>query len=343
VVEICRALAADAQLILMDEPTSSLQRADVDRLFAAIRGLCSRGLAVIYVSHFLEEVREIASRAVVLRDGASVWEGRLDAVSDPELIAHMVGRSAEPPAEGMGARPLGNIVLEARDFAGASLEVRQGEIMGIAGLIGSGRTELLRALFGLDPVRAGTLRVKGRPLPVRGLDPATSIRERVGYLGEDRNADGLFPHLSVLENLTMTAMNRGGGFAALIDRLRIRIPDLRASIRQLSGGNQQKVLLARLLHQEAEILLLDEPTRGVDVGSKAEIYRQIQSLAAEGKAILIVSSYLPELFAVCDRLAVMSRGRLGETRSIGEWTPARVLEAAIGVSDRPEGAGEVRA
>ena len=329
VVEICRALAADARLILMDEPTSSLERADVERLFASIRGLAARGIAIVYVSHFLEEIREIAARAVVLRDGRSVWTGRVDGVSDGGLIREMVGRPIEA-ASGSTERPsLGVVVFAVGGVANATFELRRGEVLGIAGLVGSGRTELLRALFGLDRVRHGSLKVGEVETPAHRLRAAESIRRGLGYLSEDRNAEGLFPHLSVRENLTMTRLD-GRDVSPWIQRLRIRIADLDGSVRDLSGGNQQKVLLARLLHQGAQILLLDEPTRGIDVGTKAEIYDLIRTLAAEGKAVVMVSSYLPELFSVCDHLAVMNRGRLKAVRPIADWTPDRVLEAAIG-------------
>lgn len=329
VVEICRALAADARLILMDEPTSSLERADVVRLFASIRKLCARGIAVVYVSHFLEEIREIAARAVVLRDGRSVWAGRLEEIVDEDLIRQMIGRPVEAVFGDPGPRPLGEVVLAVDSVANATFELRRGEILGIAGLVGSGRTELLRALFGLDPVRRGELKVHGEGLDPRKLSAFGSIRRGFGYLSEDRRVEGLFPHLSVRENLAMTRLD-GRDIGRWIDRLRIKAGDLEESVGTLSGGNQQKVLLARLLHQGASILLLDEPTRGIDVGTKAEIYDLIRALALEGKAILMVSSYLPELFGVCDHLAVMNRGRLSAVRPTSEWTPDRVLEAAIG-------------
>jgi len=329
VVEICRALAMDARVILMDEPTSSLERADVDRLFAAIRSVCARGIAVVYVSHFLEEIREIAARAVVLRDGRSVWTGRLDEIPDDLLIRHMVGRPVETVFE--GAQPVlpGEVVLAVESVRNATFELRRGEILGIAGLVGSGRTELLRTLFGLDETEGGAMRIGGDPLDPRHRSAAGSIRLGLGYLSEDRLVEGLFPHLSVRENLTMTRLDRHD-ISNWILRLRIKASDLEAPVTTLSGGNQQKVLLARLLHQGASILLLDEPTRGIDVGTKAEIYELIRALAREGKAILMVSSYLPELFGVCDHLAVMNRGRLSPVKRIADWTPDRVLEAAIG-------------
>ena len=216
----------------------------------------------------------------------------------------------------------------ADSLSGASLTLKRGQILGIAGLVGSGRTELLRALFGLDSAQNGQLSVNGRTLQASDLSPARSIAEGLGYLSEDRNIEGLFPHLSVRENIAMTRLDNRN-VAQWIDRFKIRVADHDSVVTHLSGGNQQKALMARLLHQGASVLLLDEPTRGIDVGSKAQIYDHIRALSKEGRAILMVSSYLPELFAICDSLAVMTRGRLSEVRPIEAWTPDTVLEAAI--------------
>ncbi len=346
VVEICRALAADAGLILMDEPTSSLQRNDVDRLFAAVRQICARGMSVLYVSHFLEEVREIADRVVVLRDGRNVWSGVIGAVTDQALVMHMVGRPVEATLKtsrvsGSGESVLRTMSIESPPAVShASLTLRRGEVLGIAGLVGSGRTELLQSLFGLRPITSGELQIHGNRISRAGWSPHKSIQHGLGYLGEDRSVDGLIFHFSVRDNITMSKPNARWGWIHVndetraasqqIERFRIRTPNPLTSVRRLSGGNQQKVLLARLVHQNADILLLDEPTRGVDVGSKAEIYAHIREMASRGTAILLVSSYLPELFAICDELAVMSRGRLSETRRIEEWTPESVLQTAIG-------------
>ena len=302
VIEICRALDGDAKVILMDEPTSSLQRADVDRLFATIRTLCDRGIAVVYVSHFLEEIREVARRAVVLRDGSNVWNGSLDTITDDGLIAQMIGSALHTKSEA-AVRRFGDVVLDA-----CGVRVRGGEIVGIAGLIGAGRTELLRRIYD---------------------DPYHSIQRGIGYLSEDRNAEGLFPQLSVQDNIRMTRPH-DRQVSSWIEQLRIRTAGPLSPVRNLSGGNQQKVLFARLLHQHANVLLLDEPTRGIDVGSKAEIYDHIRCMAREGKGVLIVSSYLPELFEICDSIAVMSRGKLSPARPVAEWTPDSVLDAAIG-------------
>ncbi len=347
IVEICRALAQRASLILMDEPTSSLQRTDVERLFHFIRQLRDSGISIIYISHFLEEVREIADTCTVLRDGKSVVTGTLQDLPNQKLIAAMVGRPVKDLFPVRSPAVTSDCALEVKDLSappqvrGASLQVQRGEILGIAGLIGSGRTELLRALFGLQPPRAGNITVLGQTLPLRGR-PATRMARGMGYLSEDRKGEGLALSLSVADNVTLTNFDSCSrwGWVDLrrqqeqaqgrANSVQVRAESMDVAVQKLSGGNQQKVAIARLLHQGCEIFLLDEPTRGVDVGSKAEIYELIVSLARSGKAILMVSSYLPELFGICDRLAVMSRGILSSARPIGEWTPEIVLQAAIG-------------
>ena len=345
VVEICRALAARATILLMDEPTSSLQRDDVTQLFALVRRLKGEGLGVIYISHFLEEVREIADVFTVLRDGSSVAAGPIASVSNAQLVAHMVGRSVDQLFPHRGAQP-GAMALEVRDLVAppvvrrASFTLRRGEILGIAGLMGSGRTELVRALFGLAPIASGAVRIAALPSTTAD-SPSRRIAQRVGYLSEDRKGEGLALPMSVADNLTLTGFSscatRGWlNLARQRTQARKWIRDLgiRATgpdepVRTLSGGNQQKVAVGRLLVQDADVLLLDEPTRGVDIGSKAQIYEVVAEAASSGKAVLMISSYLPELFGLCDRLAVMSRGKLSAARPIAEWTPESVLHAAI--------------
>jgi ribose transport system ATP-binding protein len=351
IVEICRALAFDAGVVLMDEPTSSLQGVDVERLFALVKRLTARGIAVIYISHFLEEVRQIADRYTVLRDGRSVAAGAIADVTDDELIARMVGRVATGlfPTRHREAR--GDVALDVRDLASpprlrsASLQLRRGEIFGIAGLIGSGRTELVRALFGLDRPAAGTIEWKGVASPASLARPGRRVRDGFGYMSEDRKGEGLALPMSIADNLCATkptlAVARLGvlDLAAQASRARHWLRTLHVharspsqQVRALSGGNQQKVAIGRLLQQEAEVLLLDEPTRGIDVGSRAEVYEIIARQADAGCAVLVVSSYLPELFGLCDRLAVMCRGRLSAARPTADWTPESVLAAAIGGS-----------
>jgi len=333
VIEICRALAADARILLMDEPTSSLQREEVERLFALIRHLAASGIAVIYISHFLEEVREIADRYTILRDGRRVDAGLIAGTSNDHLIAQMVGRPMGGLFPQRAHARAGEVILAVQDVAAppalkhASFELRTGEILGIAGLMGSGRTELVRTLFGLEPRASGRMALRDRPLGVHRASPAHRLSQGFGYLSEDRTREGLALPLSIADNLTATRLS---ACSSRIGALRIRAGTPAQPVRALSGGNQQKVAIGRLLYQDAEVLLLDEPTRGIDIGSKAQIYDTIARSAAAGKAVLLVSSYLPELFGLCDRLAVMSRGRLSPARAIEEWTPQAVLATAIG-------------
>jgi ribose transport system ATP-binding protein len=348
IVEICRAIAAQAKIILMDEPTSSLQRDDVAQLFSLIRNLRDDGISVIYISHFLEEVRQIADRYTVLRDGRSVASGEIATATDDELIARMVGRSQEKL---FPERPLRNnstpseVVLRVKSLSAppllkdASFELHRGEILGIAGLMGSGRTQLLRTIFGLDETDNGEIAIETSS---KRATPRIRLIQGLGYLSEDRKGEGLTLNQSVADNVTATkfsSCSRWGWIdlrrqrqqtEKLINALKIKTHGARQAVGALSGGNQQKVVVARLLHQEADVLLLDEPTRGIDIGSKAQVYETIAECAAQDKAVLMVSSYLPELFGMCDRLAVMSRGRLSEAKPIDEWTPESVLQAAIG-------------
>ncbi len=359
VVEICRAIAARANIVLMDEPTSSLQRDDVAHLFALIGRLRHEGITIIYISHFLEEVREIADSYTVLRDGRSVSTGPLSTVTNEELITDMVGRPVEnlfPSREPVHG---GQVMLEVRDLSAppdlkqVSFDLHAGEILGVAGLMGSGRTEMVRAIFGLDPAQSGTFKLRSIPIAARGGSPTLRLLQGLGYLSEDRKGEGLALALSVADNTTMTRfascsrwgwLDRSAQYKqteAWIRQLGVKARNPIQPARTLSGGNQQKVALARLLHQDADVLLLDEPTRGVDIGSKAQIYEVIARCAAQKKAVLMVSSYLPELFGMCDRIAVMSRGTLTPARAVKDWTPETVMLAAIG--GREPSAGGVAA
>ncbi len=349
IVEICRAIADDARVVLMDEPTSSLPREDVERLFALVRRLRDRGVAVVYISHFLEEVRELADTVTVLRDGQTVWTGGIGEVSDAQIIGHMVGRDMSelfPPRHAHD--PAADDVLQVERLSAppvvrdVSLTVKRGEILGIAGLVGAGRTEFLRALMGLGDARAaGAVTILGQPLDVTSATPWVRLTSGMGYLSEDRKGEGLTLPMSVADNITCTRYEscsqhgvisrraQASQASGWIARLRVRVSTPSQAVRTLSGGNQQKVALARLLHQQAKVWLLDEPTRGVDVGSKVQLYEAIVAAAAEGCAIVLVSSYLPELFGVCHSLAVMRRGNLSPARPIGDWTPESVMAEAV--------------
>lgn len=347
-VEITRALVLNAKLIVFDEPTSSLTQHDAQRLFEVIRRLKESGIAIVYISHFLEEVREVGDRFTVLRDGCSVGSGDLKNTTEKEIISLMAGRSVDELFPHVPHEP-GQPILSLAGLSGekaprdVSFEVRRGEILGIAGLVGAGRTELLRCLFGLDAIASGTVRIAGEPR--MGL-PRAMIAAGLGLVSEDRKGEGLAQTQSIADNLTASRLGpyRQFGFLSLrrrrhavqgwIDRLKVKARSPEQRIADVSGGNQQKVAIARVLHQEAEVLLLDEPTRGIDVGTKAEIYKLMGEAAARGQAILFVSSYFSELLAVCDRIAVMARGRLREIRPARDWTEHSLLHAAIGLEAR---------
>ncbi len=343
VVEIARAVAVGCRVLVLDEPTSSLTRDDVRHLAAVVKRLRAAGQAIVFISHVLEEVRDFADRVTVLRDGATVGGGDLATLADATILEWMVGR---PMTElyPRSRRTPGDVVLEVEGLAGrvrpesASLALRRGEVLGIAGLVGAGRTELLRAVFGLDPVRRGTVRVAGH---VGAAAPAARWSQGVGMVSEDRKREGLAVALSIADNLTLSRLG-GLGPLGLILRgrqaaaagrwlapLQIKCRDVGQPVAALSGGNQQKVAVARLLHHDVDVLLLDEPTRGIDVGAKARIYALIDELAVSGRAILLVSSHLPELLGVCDRVAVMSGGRLGAARPVSEIDERTIMQEAI--------------
>lgn len=342
-VEIARALVSDAQVMIFDEPTSSLSRHDVEHLFQVIKRLQNEGLAIIYISHFLEEVRAVADRYSVLRDGETIGTGRLAETSDQQIISMMIGRSIDNLFPHV-PHSLGEAVLDVEHLSRrpvprrVSFQLRRGEILGLFGLIGAGRTETLRCLLGIDRAESGSVRIAGRTPPAR---PAARIGAGLGLVSEDRKGEGLAQRMSIADNLTLSALGRHsvGGILRLgrrrrevvdwMQRLAIKGRSPEQSVSQLSGGNQQKVAIARVLHQQADILLLDEPTRGIDVGTKAEIYRLMGELAQQGKSVIFVSSYLPELLAVCDTLGVMSRGQLRALRPAKQCTESQALSLAI--------------
>jgi ribose transport system ATP-binding protein len=352
-VEIARSVALGARVLVLDEPTSSLTRKDVENLFAMLRKLRAQGLGIVYISHFLEEVRAISDRFTVLRDGASVGGGVTSpAVTDDQIIKMMVGRDVEDLYPRSPHSP-GDAVLEIDHLAGikkpsdASLKLRRGQVLGIAGIVGAGRTEMLRAIFGLDPVKSGSVRVNVFSGPA---SPARRWAQGVGLLSEDRKTEGLALGLSIADNVTLSDLTGLGPMHLVlpsrqaratrpwIKKLSIKCQSPGQPVGDLSGGNQQKVAIARLLHHDADILLLDEPTRGVDIGAKAQIYQLIDELAVGSDtrppcAILMVSSYLPELLGVCDEIAVMSRGVLGPATRAAECSEQSLMtEALAGVA-----------
>jgi len=353
-VEIARALAVPGcRILLLDEPTSSLAAGDVDRLFVLLRELKQRSLAIVYISHFLEEILRVCDVYTVLRDGQVAEKGTIADTTAKKLVLAMSGGASSAgtspieealvSSEGEPTEKAPVLVVE--NVAGvkkpsqASLTVHRGEVVGIAGLLGAGRTELLRMIFGLDPVAQGSIKVASHS---GGASPARRIAQGVGFLSEDRKGEGLLLSMSIADNLTMSRLSGLGpsGFVKdgaqresakkWTDMLAVKMRDVGQKVRDLSGGNQQKVALARLLHQEADLFLLDEPTRGVDINSKTQIERHIRALAASGKAVLVVSSHLPDLLSICDRIGVMYRGRLGEIRPASAWTEHALLAAATG-------------
>lgn len=330
VIEIARALLTEPRVLIMDEPTSSLTQSDTERLFKVVQQLQAQGVSIIYISHFLEEVWQVAQRYTVLKDGQTVGTGEIAASTQTEIVRLMVGREVKDLYP-VRTPKVGEVVFKLPE-AGQKLQVHAGEILGLAGLIGAGRTELLRAAFGLESGGAATT-------------PARRWREAIGFLSENRKEEGLMLPLSVAENVTLTSytrLARAGWLppgrlreaaAPWIAQLSIKTRDAAQTVGELSGGNQQKVAIARLLEHGTKVFLLDEPTRGIDVGSKAQIYELIARLADEGCSVVIVSSYLPELFGLCDRIAVMRRGEVVDCRPAKGWTEQTLMTAAIGASD----------
>jgi len=340
-VEIARALALGCRVIVLDEPTSSLAQADTQNLFRLVRHLRDQGHSIIYISHFLEEVQALSDRYTVLRDGVSVATGLTAGTTPDELALLMVGRQVSDLYVHTPRVP-GAVILETTALAGrtkpvtATLALRRGEVLGIAGLIGAGRSELLRTIFSLDTVRSGQVKVglyQGRSTP------AQRWSQGVGFLSEDRKDEGLALNLDLAANVTLPRLPWHVRPAALaveaagwLERLGVKCTGPAQRVGELSGGNQQKVALARLLRNGADVLLLDEPTRGIDIGAKQNIYRLVDELACAGKAVLMVSSYLPELLGTCDRIAVMCRGVLGESRPVTEWSEHQIMLAATGTA-----------
>ncbi len=348
-IEIAKALSSDFRVIMMDEPTAALNAAEVDRLFEIILSLKQHGVAVLYVSHRLNEVFRIADRITVLRDGARVGTRPLAGLSEDEVVAMMLGRAlarqavASPAADRKKGTALAVRELSMPGaFHGISFDLSYGEVLGCAGLIGSGRFELMRCLFGLQQPSRGRIEIGGKPVTLRS--PREATREGVSMLAEDRKTEGIFPDLAVLENLLIGVADTGGRRGGLLldaDYERKKYEEIRTllSIRayspnqlitKLSGGNQQKVMIGRALASQARILLLNEPTRGVDVGTKAEIHALIRRLAGQGYAILVSSSDVPELVAVSDRCLVFSAGRLKGRLVKEQITEEAVTALAIG-------------
>ncbi len=337
IVEIAKALGRQAKVLILDEPTASLSDREVENLFRVVRDLRAQGVGLIYISHRLEEVLEIADRVTVLRDGVVVATRDMAGVSASELIGLMVGRelSAVFPKQPVD---LGDVVLEVSGRV--QMEVRAGEILGIAGLVGAGRTELAESLFGLRP--AADLEIRIRNQPARIASPAQAIAFGIGLIPEDRRRHGLIMEMPIAENTTLACLKEISRHGLLDfarerhlanefkDRLAVKAPSIHVAVDRLSGGNQQKVAIGRWLATRPSILILDEPTQGVDVGAKAEIHRIMGELASQGLAILMISSELPEILGMSDRIAVMRAGRIEGVLDRVEATQARILSLALG-------------
>jgi ABC-type sugar transport system ATPase subunit len=342
-VEILKAMKGDVRVLALDEPTSSLTEEEVKRLVAIVEGLRDEGVGIIYVSHRIREIMRLADRVAVLRDGKLVAVRKAGEATEDELVQLMVGRPVQSffgrrshARQEVALRVEGLTTDWLRDV---SFDVRHGEVVGLAGLIGAGRTELARTLFGLSPITSGSISIDGRALRLRS--PKDAIGAGIGFAPEDRKREGLFLPRSVGENISISILERLRRFRfmrfgrerrlvdELIERLSVRTPSASQEISKLSGGNQQKAVLARWLARRPRLLILDEPTRGVDVGAKAEIYRLIHDLAGEGMAILFISSELPEVLGVSDRILVMQNGRLTGELDASEATEQAVLALAM--------------
>jgi ribose transport system ATP-binding protein len=348
-VEIAKALVREARVLILDEPTASLSARESGALFTLIDDLKAKGVALAFISHRLDDIYRVGDRITVLRDGRTVHTGAVKGLAPDALIAAMVGRAVEsayPRHEtDTAARAKADVVLRVDRvsrtgvFEDVSFSVRSGEIVGMAGLVGAGRTEVARALFGADPFDRGAVWLNGRPFAPRS--PAEALAAGVTYLSEDRKGDGLLLVRSVTDNVTLSLVAAGDALAPLADderdalaqrmvtQLSIKTPTVHTPVANLSGGNQQKVLLARCLTREPELVIVDEPTRGVDVGARQEIYERILELAKAGKGVLLISSDLPEVLALSDAVLVMCEGRLTARLARGEATSESVMHAAL--------------
>jgi len=358
-VEIAKAIGADARVIVMDEPTASLFEDDIEKLFKVVRRLRSSGVGIIYISHRLDEVMKIADRVTVLRDGRTIETRAMEDVTQAQLIKLMVGRELSTifPKRSVEA---GEIGLELRDVGCSqtglkdiNLSVRKGEIVGLAGLVGAGRTELARMIFGLTPADQGEILVAGRTVSI--TSPEVAIRCGIAYLPEDRRKHGVIGELSISSNITLASLRKFVGrkssgidrraeqeaAISYIRRLGIKTPAVFSVVSTLSGGNQQKVALSRWLTINPTILILDEPTQGVDVGSKAEIHELMTELVEQGMAILMISSELPEILGMSDRIAVMRNRSICAEMNRGDATQERLLALALGHHDSQFSFGDV--
>jgi len=343
-VEIARALASDSRLIIMDEPTAPLTPREVETLFIIARRLRDEGRTIVFISHRLEEVRALCDRVTIFRDGNKIATEEIRNLTDADIIRLMIGRPLREYMHKQGTT-IGEVALKVDNltlpgvFSDISFDVRKGEIVGLGGLVGAGRTDVARAIFGVAPAASGTVTINGQAVTI--TDPSQAIALGLAFVPEDRAVAGIFRTLSVQENITAAVPKQIAPSGVIrrtvekalasdsVRKLRIRLASLRQPIGELSGGNQQKAILARWLLTDPSVLILDEPTRGIDIGVKAEFYDMIGELAAGGRAILLISSELPELLALCDRVLVMSEGRLTANILRADATQESIMSAAV--------------
>ena len=350
-VEIARALSLNVKVLIMDEPTASLSAHEVDRLHAIARALAARGVAVIYISHRLEEIFQIADRVTVIRDGLHISTHPVSEVTEEGIVRDMVGRAIDSFAVKTQANAHGDPILHVRGlgrtgvFQGITFDLAKGEVLCLAGLVGARRTDVALALFGIAPATEGKVAIAGNPVQI--ASPRQAMDLGIAYVSEDRRKLGLAMPMSILANVSLASLGKLLGRLCLIDRraeaamaekyrrqLAIKSPDAWTPVGNLSGGNQQKVMLAKWLETHPRILIFDEPTRGIDVGAKAEVHNIIRDLAAEGVAVIVISSDLPEVLALADRVLVMRSGRQAAILDIAEATQERVIGRAAGQGER---------
>ena len=352
-VEIAKALSLDASVLIMDEPTSSLTEQEAQLLFRVIRDLKSQGTGIVYISHRLDEMAEIVDRVTVLRDGRYISTDDFNAITVDDIVARMVGRSLEEKFPPPTRQPTKDVIFSVSGltrrgvFSDIGFEIRRGEILGFAGLMGAGRTEVARAIFGADPFDAGTITLDGNRLTI--TDPRSAIDAGIAYLSEDRKAQGLAVKMPVDANLMMANMEAVANPLGVIDRdlhrqssqyyvdlLSIKTPTLSQPVRLLSGGNQQKIIIGKWLFREPKIMFFDEPTRGIDVGAKFAIYQIMDELAARGIGVVLISSELPEILGLSDRVAVFHEGRITATLTTRQTSQEEIMLYASGRSRHGE-------
>ncbi|MEY3124125.1 MAG: hypothetical protein RLZZ573_645 [Pseudomonadota bacterium] len=352
-VEIAKALSFHSRVLIMDEPTAALNNAEIEDLFRIIRQLKSEGVGIVYISHKMDEIARIADRVTVMRDGRTI-DTVPASTPMPKIIAMMVGRTLEANEKNIPDTTSNEVLLDVRNINRArairnvSFTVRRGEIVGFAGLMGAGRTEVARAVFGADPIESGEVHIRGKRLSLKS--PQDAVQAGIGYLSEDRKHFGLATGMDVESNITLPSLSRWLKWRVflnrsaiqrvsqqMVDKLRIRTPSLTQTAKLLSGGNQQKIVIAKWLVQDCEVLIFDEPTRGIDVGAKSEIYKLLNELAAQGRGVVVISSELPEVLQLSHRILVMCKGRItGEVR--GDEATQEMLMALATRRDEVTGA-----